>query len=197
MALLLRLNVIALTALLLVPAAAQAQERQRLDSTVAYLQKVQHKDGGFGERGSRPGFSTWAALALASAGINPRDQRQPGGVDVYTYLTRNTRGLTQSTDFASMILVATASGTSPHRFGPVDPVARLLKLQRADGGFPQPPTSRVPRSTDRRTRCWPWPASNGAACAGSRPRSCDGARTGRWTGWWVARAPRGCGRTRI
>ena len=145
MALLLRLNVIALTALLLVPAAAQAQERQRLDSTVAYLQKVQHKDGGFGERGSRPGFSTWAALALASAGINPRDQRRPGGVDVYTYLTRNTRGLTQSTDFASMILVATASGTSPHRFGPVDPIARLLKLQRADGGFPQPPD--LPGST--------------------------------------------------
>ena len=50
MALLLRLSLIALTALLLVPAAGQAQERRRLDSTVAYLQKVQHKDGGFGER---------------------------------------------------------------------------------------------------------------------------------------------------
>ena len=139
MALLLRLSLTALAAMLLVPAAAQAQQRQRLDSTVAYLQKVQHKDGGFGERGSKPGFSTWAALALASAGINPRDQRRPGGVDVYTYLTRNTRGLTQSTDFASMILVATAAGTSPQRFGPVDPLARLLKLQRADGGFSQPP----------------------------------------------------------
>ena len=113
------------------PAAAQAQQRQRLDSTVAYLQKVQHKDGGFGERGSKPGFSTWAALALASAGINPRDQRRPGGVDVYTYLTRNTRGLTQSTDFASMILVATAAGTSPHRFGPGRPAG--APAQAADG----------------------------------------------------------------
>ncbi len=36
--------------------------------------------------------------------------------------------------------MARAAGTSPRRFGPIDPLARLLKLQRADGGFGQPPT---------------------------------------------------------
>ena len=59
----------------------------------------------------------WAALALASAGINPRDQRKPGGVDVYTYLVRNPGRLTQSTDYSRLILVARAAGTSPERFG--------------------------------------------------------------------------------
>ena len=61
-------------------------------------------------------------------------------MDAYTYLTRHTGGLTQSTDYARLILVATASGMPPERFGPIDPLARLLKLQRADGGFGQPPT---------------------------------------------------------
>jgi len=141
MAWLRRLSAAGIAVLLLVPAAASAaQDRQRLDRTVAYLQRVQHKDGGFGERGSNPTFSVWAALALASAGINPRDQRKPGGTDVYTYLTRNLDRPTQSTDYARLILVARAAGTSPQRFGPIDPLARLLKLQRADGGFGQPPT---------------------------------------------------------
>ena len=112
MASLLRLSAALLAALLLVPAAASAaQDQQRLDRTVRYLQDVQHKDGGFGERGSDPGFSAWAALALASAGINPRDQcKKPDGTDVYTYLTRHTGGLTQSTDYARVILVARAAG---------------------------------------------------------------------------------------
>ncbi len=141
MALLRRLSAVVLAALLLVPAGAgAAQDEQRLDRTVGYLQRVQHKDGGFGERGSNPTFSVWAALALASAGINPRDQRKPGGTDVYTYLTRNTDGLTQSTDYARLVLVARAAGTSPRRFGKIDPLARLRRLQRPDGGFPQPPT---------------------------------------------------------
>ncbi|HYI36450.1 MAG TPA: prenyltransferase/squalene oxidase repeat-containing protein [Thermoleophilaceae bacterium] len=127
--------------MLLVPAAASAaQDKQRLDRTVAYLQKVQHKDGGFGDRVSDPGFSFWAAMAFASAGINPRDQKQKGGTDLYTYLTRHKGPLTESTHFARLILVARAAGASPHRFGGIDPVARLRRLQRPDGGFPQPPT---------------------------------------------------------
>ena len=36
--------------------------------------------------------------------------------------------------------MARAAGTSPRRFGPIDPVARLRELQRPDGGFAQPPT---------------------------------------------------------
>ena len=137
----LRRSAILLAAFLLLPAAtAAAQQKQRVDSTVRYLQQVQHKDGGFGQRGSNPTDSVWAALALASAGINPRDQRKPGGQDVYTYLVRNPGRLTQSTEYSRLILVARAAGTSPERFGRVDLVKGLLGTQRRDGGFAQPPT---------------------------------------------------------
>lgn len=150
MAWLRRLSAVLLAAVLLAPAPAQAaQDNARLDKTVRYLQNVQNKDGGFGEKGSSPSFSFWAAMAFASAGINPRDQRKkPDGTDLYTYLTRHTGGLEQSTDFARVILVARAAGTSPRKFGKIDAVARLRRLQRPDGGFRQDgPESQVNGTT--------------------------------------------------
>ena len=101
MAWLRRLSAVALAVALLAPGPAQAASREpkRLDRTVRYLQDVQHGDGGFGEGRSVFNFSAWAALALAADGVNPRDQRKPGGTDAYTYLTRHTAGLHQSTDF--------------------------------------------------------------------------------------------------
>jgi prenyltransferase beta subunit len=139
MAWLRRLSAVALAATLLVPGSSVAASREpkRLDRTVRYLQDVQHRDGGFGEHGSDPTFSAWAALALAAAGVNPRDQRKPGAVDAYTYLTRHTAGLKQTTDFARVVLVASAAGASPDRFGAVAPVRRMLAGQRSDGGFAQ------------------------------------------------------------
>ena len=93
-------------------------------------------------------------------GINPRDQRRPGGVDVYTYLTRNTRGLTQSTDFASMILVGHGRGHVAATVRAREPAgAPAQSCSGPDGGFSQPP--RLPglhRSTGRPTRSSPWPA---------------------------------------
>ena len=71
MASLLRLSAALLAALLLVPAAASAaQDQPRLDRTVRYLQDVQHKDGGFGEKGSDPDVQR---LGGAGAGVG-RDQ---------------------------------------------------------------------------------------------------------------------------
>jgi hypothetical protein len=133
------LSAAALAATLLAagPTVAASREPQRLDRTVRYLQNVQHPDGGFGEHSSDPTFSAWAALGLAAAGVNPRDQRKPGGTDVYTYLTRHTAGLAQTTDFARVLLVATAAGGSPDRFGTIDPLRRMLAGQRPDGGFAQ------------------------------------------------------------
>ncbi len=140
MAWLLRLSAALGAALVMaVPAQGAAPDAKRLDRTVRYLQDVQHRDGGFGERGSDPTFSAWAAFALASAGINPRDQRRPGGVDVYSYLTRNTSDLDQTTDFARVLLVTGAAGTKPQRFGRIDPLRRMLAHQRPDGAFPQRP----------------------------------------------------------
>ena len=182
MASLLRLSATLLAALFLVPATAVAQEKQRLDSTVRYLQDVQHKDGGFGENGSNPTYSVWAALALASAGINPRDQKQPGGVDVYTYLTEHTGGLTQSTDYARLILVARAAGTSPSAS------ARSTRWPAcSSSSAPTAATASRRRSRARRSTARPTPRSRSRASRptgsrGSTPPGCGAAGTARWTG---------------
>ncbi len=113
-------------------AAPNVTNQARLDSTVRYLQDVQNTDGGFGgEPGgeSDPDFSAWVALALAAAGINPQDQAQPGGVDVYTYLADHAGGLRLTTDFERALLVVDASGTSPHDFAGVDLVSQILGRQ--------------------------------------------------------------------
>jgi prenyltransferase beta subunit len=111
--------------------------QSRLDSTVRYLQDVQNLNGGFGgEPGgeSDPDFSAWVALALAAAGINPQDQAQPGGVDVYTYLTEHASELTLTTDFERALLVVDASGTSPYDFGGVNLVSDILGRQLSGSG---------------------------------------------------------------
>jgi hypothetical protein len=121
-------------------AAPDPEAQATLDRSVRFLQDAQNLDGGFGGRRgglSDPDFSAWAAYALAAAGINPQDQAQPGGVDVFTYLTRRTAELTETTDFDRVALVALASGTSPHSFGGVDPIDTVLSRQLPDGSFSQ------------------------------------------------------------
>lgn len=132
-------------ALLAAPAPAAGEDlagRGTLERSVRFLQEAQNPDGGFGgEVGERsdPGFTAWAAYALAAAGINPQDQAKPDGVDVHSYLTANTAVLFQTTDFDRAALVALASGTSPSEFGGVDPLGAVLSRQLADGSFPQFP----------------------------------------------------------
>lgn len=116
------------------------EARGTLDKAVRFLQDAQNMDGGFGGRvggKSDPGFSAWAAYALAAAGINPRNQSQPGGVDVYTYLTSHTTGFKETTDYDRVALVAIASGTSPHSFGTVRPIEAMLARRLPDGSFAQ------------------------------------------------------------
>jgi hypothetical protein len=123
-------------------AAEDAGARATLERSVRFLQEAQNVDGGFGGvRGQRsdPLFTAWAAYALAAAGINPQDQAQPGGADVFSYLTAHTTGLRETTDFDRVALVAIASGTSPRTFGAVDPLGTILSRQLPDGSFPQPP----------------------------------------------------------
>jgi hypothetical protein len=107
-----------------------------LDRMVRYLQNDQNEDGGFGgEPGeaSSTGFSAWVALALAATGVNPRSQAKPGGQSAYSYLTAHAAEMSYTTDFARELLVVDATGTSPHEFGGVDLVARILARQ-----VPQP-----------------------------------------------------------
>jgi Squalene-hopene cyclase C-terminal domain/Prenyltransferase and squalene oxidase repeat len=123
-------------------AAEDAAARATLDRSVRFLQEAQNADGGFGGvRGeeSDPLFTAWAAYALAAAGINPQDQAQPGGLDVFSYLAAHTAGLRETTDFDRVALDAIAAGTSPNAFGPVHPLDTILSRQLPDGSFSQPP----------------------------------------------------------
>lgn len=118
--------------------AADRRAAARLDLTIRFLQDVQNRDGGFGGRrgsASDPLFSSWVAIALAAGGVNPRDQRKPGGVDAYTYLTRHAGALRATTDLERAALVAVAAGAPLRRFGGVDLVRTILSRQLPNGSF--------------------------------------------------------------
>jgi len=133
----------AVAATLLGAAAAAAQapdsvNQGRLDSTVRFLQDVQNRDGGFGGvRGgaSDPTFSAWVGMALAAAGINPRDQRRPGGRSVFDYV-RRASVYEYTTDLERVMLMVVAAGADPRRFGGRDLVAEIVARQLPDGSFP-------------------------------------------------------------
>jgi prenyltransferase beta subunit len=135
------------------PALAQnanpASEGQ-LESTARYLESVQNADGGFADAPggqSDPEFSAWVALALAAAGVNPRDQYTGAGTDAYTYLTAHPGEMEVTTDFERLLLVVDATGTSPEDFGGVRLVHEILSRQltagQESGGFVHQATGRA------------------------------------------------------
>jgi prenyltransferase beta subunit len=112
-----------------------------LEATVRYLQDAQREDGGFAEPGSEPGpdFTAWVALALAAAGINPRDQTTAkqhwvGGHSAYSYLVEHAQEATTTLDLDRELLVVDATGTSPQDFGGVNLVSELVGRQFRRGG---------------------------------------------------------------
>jgi prenyltransferase beta subunit len=111
-----------------------------LEATVRYLQDAQREDGGFAEAGHEPtaDFTAWVTLALAAAGINPRDQTTAkqhwvGGHSARTYLTEHAGEMSLTSDFERELLVVDAAGTSPHDFGGFDLVGEILKRQITAG----------------------------------------------------------------
>jgi hypothetical protein len=130
-------------------AAPNPANQASLDKTVRYLQEAQQADGGFGTAGEPSQItSAWTALALAAAGINPRSQRRPGGVDAFSYLVSHYgQGVEDSecapiactTTFDRELMVVNASGANPHDFGGVDLAAELISRVRDDGAFPHVP----------------------------------------------------------
>jgi hypothetical protein len=141
--------------------AAPARYQGSLDSMVRYLQNDQNADGGFG---SEPGadsnndVSAWVALALAAAGINPRDQTPAnqhyiGGHSLYGYLTEQAGTLSSTTDFDRELLVVDATGTSPTEFGGINLIEKILKRQLTqpgsnDGAFVHEAGSGEPEMND-------------------------------------------------
>jgi hypothetical protein len=122
--------------------AAPARYQGSLDSMVRYLQDDQNPDGGFGSEpgaGSNNDVSAWVALALAAAGVNPRDQtpfnqHYIGGHSVYGYLTEHAGTLSSTTDFERELLVVDATGTSPTDFGGVNLLEKILPRQLTQPG---------------------------------------------------------------
>ncbi|HTD07830.1 MAG TPA: prenyltransferase/squalene oxidase repeat-containing protein [Solirubrobacteraceae bacterium] len=111
-----------------------------LEATVRYLQDAQREDGGFAEPGSEPGsdFTAWVALALAAAGINPRDQTTAkqhwtGGQSAYSYLAEHAHEASVTLSFERELLVVDATGTSPQDFGGVNLVNEILSRQLPQG----------------------------------------------------------------
>lgn len=101
------------------------------------------EDGGFAQAGEpTQGTSAWVALALAAAGINPRNQARPCGTDAYSYLVENfpegaaSVAQVATTDLERELLVVNAAGTDPHDFAGTDLVAEILTRQLPDGSFP-------------------------------------------------------------
>jgi prenyltransferase beta subunit len=141
--------------------AAPARYQGSLDSMVRYLQNDQNPDGGFGREpgeSSNNDVSAWVALALAAAGINPRDQTPVnqhyiGGHSVYGYLTEQAGTLSSTTDFDRELLVVDATGTSPTDFGGVNLLEKILQRQLTqpgpnDGAFVHEAGSGEPEMND-------------------------------------------------
>jgi prenyltransferase beta subunit len=141
--------------------AAPARYQGSLDSMVRYLQNNQNPDGGFGREpgeSSNNDYSAWVALALAAAGVNPRDQTPTdqhyiGGHSVYGYLTEHAGTLSSTTDYERELLVVDATGTSPTDFGGVNLIGEILQRQLTqpganDGAFVHDAGSSEPEMND-------------------------------------------------
>lgn len=109
-----------------------------LDRTVNFLEEDQNVNGGFGgeaRQPSDPDITSWVALALAAASVNPHDQKKPGGVDAYSYLAAHAGELTLTTDFERALLVVDAAEYPPRPLGGVNLVEGILKSRLASGAF--------------------------------------------------------------
>lgn len=120
--------------------ASAASSGTSIDATLRFLQDAQQRDGGFiekaGEKFSNPVSTLWATLALASAGINPKDQRVgSSGGTAWAYLANAIPVFSGTGDAARLLLVARAAGESGRSVAGVDLVALLMERQQSDGSF--------------------------------------------------------------
>jgi energy-coupling factor transport system substrate-specific component len=113
-----------------------AIERAAAASTPAgYLQAAQNQDGGFGSAPGQPSselYSGWAALGLASEGINPASVSH-GGASLLAYLASALGGQSDPGSLERTILAVRAAGADPSAFGGRNLVAALEAYIRGDG----------------------------------------------------------------
>ena len=121
-----------LLTLLLIPALALARA-----TPSAYLAGAQHGDGGWGasaEARSSSLYTAWAALAGASGGVNPLDQRKGGHTPV-DLLRGSVANLEDTGEIERTMLVLGSAGVSPQGFGGRDLHGKLLARRRREGSF--------------------------------------------------------------
>ncbi len=114
----------ALTAAALAGASAPAV--RAAGSPVGYLESAQNADGGFGPGPGSPSaqlYAGWAALGLASAGVNPAAISH-GGPSLLAYVEAGA-GSSDPGSLERTILVARAAGADPRAFGGQDLVRTL------------------------------------------------------------------------
>lgn len=108
-------------------------------NALAYLSSCQQADGGFAEDGkeSTAALSTWAILAIASAGGDP-DQWSAGGASASDYLhtlADETLAIDGTSETSKLILTVVAAGDDPRNFEGHDFIAFLQKKQHDDGRY--------------------------------------------------------------
>jgi len=119
-------------------AAAPATSAAARDSSVAYLERAQNRDGGFGpaaDTASTSLHSAWASMGLAASGRPPTGFARPGGRSLAAYLDTAARNARELGDVERTILALTAAGRDPRRAGGRDLIASLLARRRSDGSF--------------------------------------------------------------
>ncbi|MDN5347741.1 MAG: hypothetical protein PWP65_1305 [Clostridia bacterium] len=103
--------------------------RQR---AITYFKKAQRPDGGFG--GGE--VTAWVVMALAAAGEDPAGAGWSKGRETpISFLEKEPGSLNKTTDYARLLLAATAAGRDGRNFAGRDLIAYLLASQDENGHF--------------------------------------------------------------
>ena len=116
------------------PAASAASVEDR---AIAYLERAQNSDGGFGGAAGQRStqlFTGWAALGAAAAGRNPVDLER-GGRSAIDYVRASRGALADTGALERTMLVLRAAGLSPRRLGSRDLLRDLRRRRDRDGSF--------------------------------------------------------------
>lgn len=116
---------------------APARAAGSAGSVIAYLQRAENPDGGFGAVPGQPSaglYSGWAALGLAAAGHDPLDVSRTGR-SVIAYTRAGTTGALDTGSLERTILVVRAAGLPATSFAGHDLVAELEQRLRGNGSL--------------------------------------------------------------
>jgi energy-coupling factor transport system substrate-specific component len=118
-------------------AAFPARAEADTSAAVAWLERAQNSDGGFGVSpgsSSSPTMTGWATLGLEAAGRSPFSVKN-GGPGPISYLRDQIGHVRSVGDIERTILALEGAGVNAHRFGGRDLPAELRRRRAAGGSF--------------------------------------------------------------